>query len=455
MGTRMWVRGGGLLVALALLMAGWGLDADGVTDQGAAAASVVGPDATSDDDRGSGAPQLADNEVRRLAGTDRFATSADAAGGLWADGADTVVLATGFNYPDALAGAAVAAARDAPMLLVTTDRLPDPVRQTIIDRDASRVVLLGGEAVLSPQLAAEVRRLPGEPTVDRIAGSTRFATAAAAAQAAGGFADGDVAVASGFGFADALAAGSLAAGSQPTPVVLASGEQVEADIAAAGRALLIGELPDQAKRDASSQAGETRELAGLNRWATSREVADVTLTEHLTGDRPLVVATGEGFADALAAGAVAARTDAPLLLIPTGGPTEGQASWVAAHRERLTGAWLLGGTSAISPSAAAEIESLLADGDDRDEPALTGVLAGDPQLEDGCVWLETDDGSYEVLWPAGWEADADPVELRNPDGEVVAREGDEVGVDGSEAPDAVTTCQVGPVFDAHEVHVEQ
>lgn len=89
--------------------------------------------------------------------------------------------------------------------------------------------------------------------------------------------------------------------------------------------------------------------------------------------------------------------------------------------------------------------------DDTGETTITGELSGDAELEGGCVWLETDDARYEVLWPEGWEANADPIELRNPDGDVIAREGDEVQVTGAEATDVATTCQVGTIFEANAV----
>lgn len=89
--------------------------------------------------------------------------------------------------------------------------------------------------------------------------------------------------------------------------------------------------------------------------------------------------------------------------------------------------------------------------DDTDETTITGRLAGNAQLEGGCVWLEADDARYEVLWPQGWESDADPVELRNPEGDVVAREGDTLRVTGAEATDVATTCQVGTIFQASAV----
>ena len=71
-----------------------------------------------------------------------------------AEEADRVYLATGLNYPDALAGAAVAGPEGAPLFLVRKDCVPQGVLDAI-DRSASRVTLLGGELALT----AEVGRL--------------------------------------------------------------------------------------------------------------------------------------------------------------------------------------------------------------------------------------------------------------------------------------------------------
>ncbi|PSO51631.1 MAG: hypothetical protein BRC31_06370 [Actinobacteria bacterium QS_5_72_10] len=424
-----WMRGWALGALVALAAVGAVLGGGPVAARAPQLARVE-PGGSSGDQAATSSPGLADGEVGRLAGGERFATSADAARRLWPDGADTVVLATGLDYPDALAGAPLAAAADAPMLLAATDRVPEPVRRAIVDLAPQRVVLLGGEAVLSPAVAETVAGLPGRPAVERVAGPNRFATAEAAARATGGPADGDVAVAGGSGFADALAAGALAAGGEPTPVVLASETRVEADVTGADRALLVGALSSRAQQDARARVDAVRRVAGPTRWATSRAVADTALTERLSGDAPLVVATGERFADALAAGAVAAR-----------------------HR-RLTGAWIVGGTGAVTASAADEIAALIAGDDQQPRDArqsVVGVLDGDAQLEGGCVWLDAENGLYHVRWPEGWRASADPVELRNPQGQVVARRGDRVEVGGEPIEDAVTACQRGSVFDADEV----
>lgn len=86
------------------------------------------------------------------------------------------------------------------------------------------------------------------------------------------------------------------------------------------------------------------------------------------------------------------------------------------------------------------------------EPAggdeLTGVLGADT-IEGGCGYLQTDDGTrYQVIYPEGWDLELSPLQLTSPDGEVVARGGDEVTVRGSVSTDMASICQIGPIFQA-------
>ena len=62
---------------------------------------------------------------------------------------------------------------------------------------------------------------------------------------------------------------------------------------------------------------------------------------------------------------------------------------------------------------------------------LTGGVAADGTY---CVWL-TDRGESEaVLWPPGYRARLDPLEILDPDGQIVAREGDMLVVSGGTVP---------------------
>lgn len=84
-----------------------------------------------------------------------------------------------------------------------------------------------------------------------------------------------------------------------------------------------------------------------------------------------------------------------------------------------------------------------------DVTSITGVIGSDT-IEGGCGYVETDDGTrYEIIWPDGWELRGS--ELRNPDGTVVERAGDEVTLHGHEAEEIGSTCQIGPIFQATRV----
>ena len=88
------------------------------------------------------------------------------------------------------------------------------------------------------------------------------------------------------------------------------------------------------------------------------------------------------------------------------------------------------------------------------EATITGVLSGD-DIEGGCVFLATEDGSYEVIWPDGWTIDAQTLELTDPSGEVVATGGDTVTVHGRIATEMASICQVGQIFEAVAVEIRE
>ncbi|WBM79372.1 cell wall-binding repeat-containing protein [Cryobacterium breve] len=61
---------------------------------------------------------------QRLFGTDRFETSAAISAWRFSSGVGTVYIANGFNFPDALSGAALAGSQGTSVLLVTADAIP-------------------------------------------------------------------------------------------------------------------------------------------------------------------------------------------------------------------------------------------------------------------------------------------------------------------------------------------
>ncbi|TAL06837.1 MAG: hypothetical protein EPO00_10415 [Chloroflexota bacterium] len=255
----------------------------------------------------------------RIAGPDRYATAAAIAGDAFQPGLDVVYVATGAAFADALAAAAVAGAKRAPVLLVTPTAIPAATAAAIARLKPSRIVVVGGAAAVSDAvLAALGASAPGG--AQRLAGLDRYSTAAALSAAT--YADGaPVAyVVPGFGFADAVSAAPAAARDGgpvlltradglpdataqelvrlgPSRVVIVGGTSVVADSVRAAVAALV-------------PGATVSRLAGTDRYATSAAVA----ATFDAGVPVVYVASGLGFADALAAAAAAGSRGAPMVL---------------------------------------------------------------------------------------------------------------------------------------------
>jgi hypothetical protein len=114
---------------------------------------------------GSGAPNIAlitlDESILQvvtIAGTNRYATAVQASEEAYPDGTDTVVIATGRNWPDALGGSALAGALDAPILLVPGASVPDIVTAEIERLGATSAVIVGGELAVGPGVFSALQR---------------------------------------------------------------------------------------------------------------------------------------------------------------------------------------------------------------------------------------------------------------------------------------------------------
>lgn len=155
--------------------------------------------------------------VERVAGAGRYDTAALVSQRVFPPGAPVVYVATGADYPDALAGAASAARSHAPVLLVARDSLPAATATELTRLSPQRIVLLGGPGAVSTDVEQALRSYA--PSVTRLGGVDRYATAAAVARATPGT-PGAVFLATGQGFADALSGGPAAAQAN-APVLLA------------------------------------------------------------------------------------------------------------------------------------------------------------------------------------------------------------------------------------------
>ncbi|GAA2238054.1 hypothetical protein GCM10009851_23890 [Herbiconiux moechotypicola] len=157
-------------------------------------------------------------EVVRAAGADRYATSVEVSKSWDRDVTvigQRVILTSGENYPDALAGAALAGNGGAPVLLTQRDSISRATLDEISRLEASEILVLGGVNSVSETV---VTKLGAVAPTRRIAGSDRY-TVASALLPEFGSTSGIVYIASGENYPDALSA-SAAAVNEYAPVLL-------------------------------------------------------------------------------------------------------------------------------------------------------------------------------------------------------------------------------------------
>jgi putative cell wall-binding protein len=159
--------------------------------------------------------------VRRLAGPSRFETAATVAEYFFSQ-VPVVFVATGTNFPDALAGGPLALYGPGPMLLVHHGGVPPAAQAALAAMQPETIVLLGGPGAIPP--AVEAQLVPYAPEIVRIAGIDRFATAAEISSVFRAPTD-TVFVATGSNFPDALA-GAAAAGRTSSPLLLVADDHV-------------------------------------------------------------------------------------------------------------------------------------------------------------------------------------------------------------------------------------
>ena len=109
----------------------------------------------------AGLNAMAPGGAIRIAGANRYATSAAIASAFWL-ATRAAFVATGQNFPDALAAASPAARVDAPMLLVESS-VPAPVDAELRRLMPFRLYVLGGSGVVSDGVMTQVRGALGLP----------------------------------------------------------------------------------------------------------------------------------------------------------------------------------------------------------------------------------------------------------------------------------------------------
>lgn len=256
--------------------------------------------------------ERSESELRaeRISGNDRYDTAVKVSQKGW-DTAETVVLARGDQYADALAGVPLAHHLGGPLLLAKSTSLPTSTYVEIKRLGASKVVVLGGESAISKDVVSKLTQ--AGITVERISGQDRFETAAKIANKFGKF---DTAViASGLNFPDALSVSSYAA-EQGMPILLtrdsALPKATKDALVKAGveKSYVIGGKT-AIKDSVLASVPNAHRIAGNTRYETSLAISNFFADDT----KRVYVSTGTNFADALAGGVLAAKQGSGVYIV--------------------------------------------------------------------------------------------------------------------------------------------
>jgi len=122
-----------------------------------------GPDAVSE------AVYAAVGGTERLAGEDRYDTAVEVSKAFGVTEPETTLVASGVNWPDALAGGAYAASVGVPVQLTKPEDLPNVVDGELTRLQAQTGVLLGGLSAIGAAAETEIAaHFPGDETFDGI-----------------------------------------------------------------------------------------------------------------------------------------------------------------------------------------------------------------------------------------------------------------------------------------------
>ena len=288
--------------------------------------------------------------LERIAGATRFETSMAIADKLkeklGVEKFDNVVITNGEGFADALSATYLAKVKNAPILIVnesTADEISEYVKKNAAEN--ANIYIIGGEGAVSKKIADKI---PGKKI--RLHGASRFETNLEVLKAAG-VEDQDIAFCNAYNFADAL---SVSAAGKPVMLVdnsLDSAQIAYLKTLKSKKFYLIGgqNVVSKAVENEASKLGKVERIAGSDRFATSRAVAE----KFFTGEHKKAYLTyGFNFPDGLCVGVLCAVDNSPLLLVSNENMDEAAAYITNAKVQKCI---VLGGDNLISSEAASKL----------------------------------------------------------------------------------------------------
>ncbi|MDO5718943.1 MAG: cell wall-binding repeat-containing protein [Tissierellia bacterium] len=315
---------------------------------------------------------LADDaqKYERISGENRYETSVEVSQEAF-DKSDDVIVASGENFPDALAGGQLALAMKAPILLTKANELPYVVKEEIRRLDAKSIFVLGGENTVGEAVEKELAELA---KVERISGNDRYETSKLILEKTKELGKYEkLVIVSGAVYPDALTASSYIMKNNAL-LLLSDGNSVpETDL----ELIAVG-----GEKTLALPKFEGKRISGENRYETALELAK----EAFDKAEKIIIASGENYPDALTAISLAAKEDAAILLSPSKAMN---AKVLENYKGKDIKVIVVGGVNSVNDAAVEEIfakDPVKPDPEKPEEPTLDEVKATLTEYIESIQW---------------------------------------------------------------------
>lgn len=293
-------------------------------------------------------------ERERIHGQNRYKTSIEAAKKLkrqlGVSKFETVIIASGTSFADALSGTYLAAEKKAPIILIdgnSTSTITEVVNYIKSNTTpGGTIYILGGPGAVAKRVDSRF----GGYKVKRLAGKTRYETNIEILKEAG-VQGKRVLVCTGANYAD-----SLSASSSGLPILLVGNDlqaKQQSYLANAGAKnfLVVGGTGAVSAKVANQVRvyGPVGRVQGKTRYATSTALAERLFPNEL--DRMILV-LGTNFPDGLSGGPIGVEYGVPVVLVSEKDYAAAKAFATMKNIRRVT---ILGGTGVVSNKVAAEV----------------------------------------------------------------------------------------------------
>ena len=293
----------------------------------------------------------------RTAGINRYDTASAFSATTMQQNRPVVYVATGIGFQDALIAAPASGFEDSPVLLVQPTAIPQSVKTELARLHPGHIVVMGDTSAISDAVYNELAQYSGG-SIHREAGVDQYHRSALVSRNT--FKTPGVAVAyvaTGRAFPDGLAGGAAGAANDG-PLLFVKPDEVTVDVRTEldrlnpQRIVVLGgtaAVSDAVFNALKSYSGTVQCVAGTNRYETAAALAG-QFAEVNGSVAAVIIATGQNFPDALAAGAAGY----PVLLVPSTGPAPQVVRDALAALNPL-GVVVMGGTAAVSAETLASL----------------------------------------------------------------------------------------------------